>query len=78
MTPNASEQIGGQRRDIGALGGERRFDLKGFDLEVVDQVPIQPQPNEHNAHYLATKRDKMGHEFGSLTDPDATTATGDV
>jgi 3,4-dihydroxy 2-butanone 4-phosphate synthase/GTP cyclohydrolase II len=39
------------------------FIYGGFDLEVVDQVPILPPPNEHNAHYLATKRDKMGHRL---------------
>ena len=37
------------------------FNLRGFDLTVVDQVPIIPEINEHNAQYLATKRDKMGH-----------------
>ncbi len=37
------------------------FIYGGFELEVVDQVPIMPPMNEHNAHYLATKRDKMGH-----------------
>lgn len=37
------------------------FIYGGFDLEVVDQVPILPPSNEHNAHYLATKRDKLGH-----------------
>ena len=35
----------------------------GFDLEVVDQVPIRPPANEHNAAYLATKRDKLGHRL---------------
>ncbi len=35
----------------------------GFDLEVVDQIPIVPPINEHNASYLATKRDKMGHRL---------------
>jgi 3,4-dihydroxy 2-butanone 4-phosphate synthase/GTP cyclohydrolase II len=35
----------------------------GFDLEVVDQVPIAPPANEHNLRYLQTKRDKMGHEL---------------
>ena len=35
----------------------------GFDLEVVDQVPILPPPNEHNERYLATKREKLGHRF---------------
>lgn len=37
------------------------FNLRGFDLTVVDQVPIIPPIHEHNANYLATKRDKMGH-----------------
>ena len=39
------------------------FNLRGFDIKVVDQVAIVPQPNEHNAEYLATKRDKMGHRL---------------
>ncbi|MGI9430437.1 MAG: 3,4-dihydroxy-2-butanone-4-phosphate synthase [Bythopirellula sp.] len=39
------------------------FIYGGFDLDVVDQVPIVPPINEHNANYLATKRDKMGHEL---------------
>lgn len=33
----------------------------GFDLEVVDQVPLAAPVNDSNASYLATKRDKMGH-----------------
>jgi len=39
------------------------FVYGGFDLQVVDQVPIMPPINEHNARYLATKRDKMGHNL---------------
>jgi 3,4-dihydroxy 2-butanone 4-phosphate synthase/GTP cyclohydrolase II len=39
------------------------FNLRGFDLKVVDQVPILPPVNEHNEKYLATKRDKMGHDL---------------
>lgn len=39
------------------------FIYGGFDLEVVDQVPIVSAANEHNEHYLATKRDKMGHRL---------------
>ena len=37
------------------------FNLRGFDLKVVDQVPIISTANEHNASYLDTKRSKMGH-----------------
>ena len=39
------------------------FNLRGFDLTVIDQVPILPPINKHNAQYLATKRDKMGHDL---------------
>ena len=37
------------------------FIYGGFDLEVVDQIAIVGPVNEHNARYLAAKRDKMGH-----------------
>lgn len=37
------------------------FIYDGFDLKVIDQVPIISPPNPHNARYLSTKRDKMGH-----------------
>ncbi|QDT07875.1 Riboflavin biosynthesis protein RibBA [Rubripirellula lacrimiformis] len=39
------------------------FNLRGFDLRVVDQVPIVSDVNEHNQKYLETKRDKMGHNL---------------
>jgi 3,4-dihydroxy 2-butanone 4-phosphate synthase/GTP cyclohydrolase II len=39
------------------------FNLRGFDLRVVDQVPILPTVNEHNVRYLETKRTKMGHQL---------------
>ena len=39
------------------------FNLRGFDLSVVDQVPIVPPVNEHNQKYLETKREKMGHQL---------------
>jgi 3,4-dihydroxy 2-butanone 4-phosphate synthase/GTP cyclohydrolase II len=48
------------------------FIYGGFDLEVVDQVPIQPPSNEFNARYLATKREKLGHRLPE-TSPTAST-----
>ena len=39
------------------------FIYGGFDLEVVDQVPIIGPIHEHNRKYLAAKRDKMGHDL---------------
>ena len=40
--------------------------LDSYDLEIVERVPIQAPVQAHNAHYLATKRDKMGHLLGPL------------
>jgi 3,4-dihydroxy 2-butanone 4-phosphate synthase/GTP cyclohydrolase II len=35
--------------------------LEGYGLEIIEQVPIRVKPNPHNARYLKTKREKMGH-----------------
>lgn len=35
--------------------------LKGYDLEVVERVPIEIKANDKNKRYLKTKRDKLGH-----------------
>jgi 3,4-dihydroxy 2-butanone 4-phosphate synthase/GTP cyclohydrolase II len=35
--------------------------LDGYDLRIVERVPIQIPPNEVNKKYLKTKRDKLGH-----------------
>jgi 3,4-dihydroxy 2-butanone 4-phosphate synthase/GTP cyclohydrolase II len=39
------------------------FNLRGFNINVVDQVPIVPPVNAHNAQYLKTKREKLGHQL---------------
>ena len=35
--------------------------LKGYGLEITEQIPIRIKPNPHNARYLETKREKLGH-----------------
>jgi 3,4-dihydroxy 2-butanone 4-phosphate synthase/GTP cyclohydrolase II len=35
--------------------------LEGYGLQVVEQMPIKVKPNPHNARYLKTKREKLGH-----------------
>lgn len=42
------------------------FNLRGFDVRVVDQVPIVSPANQYNAAYLKTKREKMGHQLPNL------------
>ena len=42
---------------------KKRAGLIGYGLEIVDTVAIEVAPNKHNEAYLATKRDKMGHNI---------------
>ena len=35
--------------------------LEGFGLQVAERVPIQVTPSKHNAQYLRTKYEKLGH-----------------
>jgi len=37
--------------------------LEGHKLQIVEQIPIKSEPNEHNAKYLETKKTKMGHKL---------------
>jgi 3,4-dihydroxy 2-butanone 4-phosphate synthase/GTP cyclohydrolase II len=37
--------------------------LEGHHLEIIEQVPIKQEPNEHNARYLETKKTKLGHKL---------------
>ncbi|SKB47844.1 3,4-dihydroxy 2-butanone 4-phosphate synthase / GTP cyclohydrolase II [Sphingobacterium nematocida] len=39
----------------------KRAGLVGYGLEVVENVPIEIEPNVYNEEYLKTKRDRMGH-----------------
>jgi len=35
--------------------------LEGYGLKVVERVPIEMKPGDHNQLYLKTKKDKLGH-----------------
>ena len=39
----------------------KRAGLEGYGLTIVENIPLVIEPNEHNAFYLKTKQDKMGH-----------------
>lgn len=44
----------------------KRAGLMGYDLEIVENIPLEMNSNEHNHHYLKTKKEKMGHDLKKL------------
>mgnify|MGYP001142193797 FL=1 len=47
---------------------KKRTGLIGYGLEIVENIALEIESNEHNAFYLKTKRDKMGHRLPNLDD----------
>ncbi len=41
----------------------KRTGLIGYGLEIVENIPLEIESNEHNELYLKAKRDKMGHSL---------------
>ncbi len=55
--------LGATKLKLMSNNPRKRAGLKGYGLEMVEIVPIEMHPNEHNLKYLETKRDKLGHEI---------------
>lgn len=55
--------LGAKKLKLMSNNPRKRAGLKGYGLEVVDVIPIEVLPNQHNEKYLQTKRDKLGHEI---------------
>lgn len=41
----------------------KRVGLEAYGLEIVENVPIEIQPNEYDRRYLLTKKERMGHKL---------------
>jgi 3,4-dihydroxy 2-butanone 4-phosphate synthase/GTP cyclohydrolase II len=55
--------LGVHRLNLITNNPKKRVALKGYGLEIVDNVKIEMKPNQFNERYLETKRDKMGHDI---------------
>lgn len=44
----------------------KRVGLEAFGLQIVENVPIEIEPNKYNEFYMRTKKERMGHELSKL------------
>jgi 3,4-dihydroxy 2-butanone 4-phosphate synthase/GTP cyclohydrolase II len=62
--------LGVRRMRILTNNPKKIHGLAGYGLELVDQVPLQTEPNPNNLKYLRTKKSKLGHLIhGAELDP---------
>ncbi len=61
-------------RDIRLLTNNPRkvIGLEGYGMRIVERIPIQMPPGDHNRDYLQTKKSKLGHLLDGIdaADPD--------
>ena len=54
-------ELGVQQMRLMSNNPIKRVGLEAYGIEVVESVPLEIQPNEFNAFYMKTKKDRMGH-----------------
>ena len=54
-------ELGVQQMRLMSNNPIKRVGLEAYGIEVVETVPLEVQPNEFNAFYMQTKKDRMGH-----------------
>lgn len=53
--------LGVQKLRLISNNPKKRVGLIGYGLQIVENIPIEVDPNPNNQKYLETKRDKLGH-----------------
>ena len=55
--------VGVRKMQLLSYKPKKRTGLVGYGLEITKTVNIEVECNIHNAHYLETKKNKMGHNL---------------
>jgi 3,4-dihydroxy 2-butanone 4-phosphate synthase/GTP cyclohydrolase II len=56
-------ELGVSKMRLMSNNPKKRKGLIGYGLEIVENVALEIQENQHNSAYLKTKRDRLGHDL---------------
>ncbi len=56
-------QVGVRKMKLMTNNPKKRTGLIGYGLEITGIFPLEIESNEHNANYLKTKKEKLGHQL---------------
>jgi 3,4-dihydroxy 2-butanone 4-phosphate synthase/GTP cyclohydrolase II len=59
-------QIGVHKMRLMTNNPVKRVGLEAYGLEVVENIPIEVEPNKYNEFYMRTKKERMGHELNKV------------
>ena len=59
-------EIGVKKMRLMTNNPVKRVGLHAYGLEIVENIPLEIEPNEYNHQYMLTKKERMGHNLHSL------------
>ena len=59
-------QLGVRKMRLMTNNPIKRIGLEGYGLEVIENVPIEIEPNNYNRFYMHTKKERMGHHLDNI------------
>ncbi len=57
------KDLGLRRLRVLTNNPKKIYGIEGYGLEVAEQLPLRIDPGQHNAAYLRTKKERMGHSL---------------
>ncbi|MDD2961579.1 MAG: bifunctional 3,4-dihydroxy-2-butanone-4-phosphate synthase/GTP cyclohydrolase II [Muribaculaceae bacterium] len=63
---NILHELGVKKMRLLTNNPMKRIGLQGYGLEIVENIPLEVNPNKYNQFYMQTKKKRMGHDLHNV------------